>query len=121
MIDPYVRVTLLPSLLGTSAHTPSTLPSTRYSATFKLPDQHGVFTLLLAYKRATAPFYTFLEVKETVAVTPPRHDEWPRFIASAWPYYLSAAGTSAAFLAFVALWLSLAPGAGTAKGSAKRE
>ena len=36
---------------------------------------------------------------------PPRHDEYPRFLSAAWPYYAGAISTSAAFVIFVALWL----------------
>jgi oligosaccharyltransferase complex subunit beta len=40
-----------------------------------------------------------------VAVVPPRHDGYPRFLSAAWPYYAGAISTSAGFLLFAALWL----------------
>jgi oligosaccharyltransferase complex subunit beta len=40
-----------------------------------------------------------------VPVVPPRHDEYPRFLSVAWPYYTGAISTSVAFILFSALWL----------------
>jgi oligosaccharyltransferase complex subunit beta len=37
---------------------------------------------------------------------PPRHDEYPRFLSAAWPYYAGALSTSVAFLVFAALFLA---------------
>jgi oligosaccharyltransferase complex subunit beta len=46
-------------------------------------------------------------------VVPLRHDEYPRFIVGAYPFYAATVSTSAAFLVFCAAWLSLGPeGAG---------
>lgn len=39
-------------------------------------------------------------------VVPPRHDEYPRFLSAAWPYYVGALSTSAGFALFAALWLA---------------
>jgi hypothetical protein len=49
--------------------------------------------------------YTFLHSATTVPVVPPRHDGYPRFLSAAWPYYVGAISTSAAFVLFSALWL----------------
>lgn len=49
---------------------------------------------------------TYLESSTVVPVVPPRHDEYPRFLSAAWPYYAGAFSTSAAFVLFVALWLA---------------
>lgn len=59
--------------------------------------------------------WSFLESSQTVSVVPFRHDEYPRFIFGAWPYYLGAASTTVAFLVFGALWLRL-PREAVAKG-----
>ena len=40
-----------------------------------------------------------------MAVVPPRHDEYPRFLSAAWPYYVGAMSTSVGFLLFSAMWL----------------
>lgn len=49
---------------------------------------------------------TYLESSTTVAVVPPRHDGYPRFLSAAWPYYIGAMSTSVGFLIFSALWLA---------------
>ena len=49
----------------------------------------------------------FVEPLDDLDLTvPPRHDEYPRFLSAAWPYYAGAFSTSAAFILFVALWLA---------------
>lgn len=50
--------------------------------------------------------WSYLQSTTVVPVVPPRHDEYPRFLSPAWPYYAGAISTSAAFLAFCALWLA---------------
>jgi oligosaccharyltransferase complex subunit beta len=50
--------------------------------------------------------WTHLHSSTTVPVVPPRHDEYPRFLSAAWPYYTGAISTSVAFLLFSALWLA---------------
>lgn len=95
MLDPYLRLPL-----STIAHTPN---STRFSSRYVAPDAHGVFTLRVDYRRAG---WSFLNEKVVVSVTPLRHDEYPRFITGAIPYYTSAVGVSLSFVVFVAAWLS---------------
>lgn len=58
--------------------------------------------------------YTFLHTSTTVPVVPPRHDEYPRFLSAAWPYYAGAISSSVGFFVFSALWL-----AGDVKGEIK--
>lgn len=41
-----------------------------------------------------------------MAVVPPRHDGYPRFLSAAWPYYAGAVSTSVGFVLFVVVWLS---------------
>ena len=48
----------------------------------------------------------------TVPVVPPRHDEYPRFLSAAWPYYTGAISSSVGFVLFCAMWLG---GAGEEK------
>ena len=50
--------------------------------------------------------WTQLESTTVVPVVPPRHDEYPRFLSAAWPYYTGAISTSIAFVLFSALWLA---------------
>jgi oligosaccharyltransferase complex subunit beta len=75
MLDPHVRQFLKANAAGT------------YSLEFKLPDVYGVFTFRIAHQR---PGYTPLLVETRTPVRPLRHDEYERFIVSAFPYYASA-------------------------------
>ncbi|EPT06254.1 Dolichyl-diphosphooligosaccharide-protein glycosyltransferase [Fomitopsis schrenkii] len=93
MLDPHIRTALKP--------TPE--KPGEYSLTFRIPDRHGVFKFNVDYKRRG---WTYLQSTTVVPVVPPRHDEYPRFLSPAWPYYAGAISTSAAFLAFCALWLA---------------
>jgi oligosaccharyltransferase complex subunit beta len=49
--------------------------------------------------------WTHLYSATTVPVVPPRHDEYPRFLSAAWPYYTGAISTSVGFVLFCAMWL----------------
>ncbi|KAH9926096.1 dolichyl-diphosphooligosaccharide-protein glycosyltransferase [Fomitopsis serialis] len=93
MLDPHIRTALKP--------TPG-VPG-EYSLTFRVPDRHGVFKFNVDYKRKG---WSYLQSTTVVPVVPPRHDEYPRFLSPAWPYYAGTISTSAAFLAFCALWLA---------------
>lgn len=98
MLDPHVRL----PLRRTSAHGVSgTSDVAAHHAAFTIPDRHGVFTLRIDHRR---PGWTSLHEAKAIPVTPPRHDEYERFIAGALPYYGGAASVSALFLVFVALW-----------------
>ncbi|KAG6831210.1 hypothetical protein H0H92_012004 [Tricholoma furcatifolium] len=93
MLDPHIRTALLP-VSGTPG---------KYSVNFRAPDRHGVFKFVVDYKRKGL---TFLQSSTTVAVVPPRHDGYPRFLSAAWPYYTGAISTSIGFFLFSALWLA---------------
>ena len=71
MLDPYVRVNM-------------TGIGSKLEAQFKLPDQYGVFTFKVDYKRRGL---SHIHVSETVQVRPFRHDQYPRFLLVARPYY----------------------------------
>jgi len=75
MIDPYIRTTLKPDSQG------------QYIVTFILPDVYGVFTFKVEYKHRG---YSFLTSIIRVPVRPFKHNEYERFIDSAYPYYASA-------------------------------
>ncbi|CDZ97114.1 Oligosaccharyltransferase, beta subunit [Phaffia rhodozyma] len=98
MLDPHVRVDLLPVAAGAGARS----EGQEYSAEFKAPDRHGVFKFLVDYKRAG---WSFVHSSQTVSVVPFRHDEYPRFIQGAWPFYSGALSTVGAFVLFCVLWL----------------
>eukprot|EP01110_Echinostelium_bisporum_P011911 TRINITY_DN6025_c0_g1_i1.p1 TRINITY_DN6025_c0_g1~~TRINITY_DN6025_c0_g1_i1.p1 ORF type:complete len:427 (-),score=152.90 TRINITY_DN6025_c0_g1_i1:14-1294(-) len=75
MIDPYVRTNLTHDNNG------------KYSTSFKIPDVYGVYTFKVEYNR---PGYTPLLAIERAPVRPFRHDQYERFIPSAFPYYAGA-------------------------------
>lgn len=94
MLDPYIRTTL--DVAGTSA------TAARYSTTLKLPDHYGVFHFKVNYKR---PGLTSIEERQQVTIRHNRHDEYPRFLSAAWPYYTSTGTVILGFLVFSGLWL----------------
>jgi oligosaccharyltransferase complex subunit beta len=75
-LDPHIRITLKHS--NNSGH---------YIASFQIPDVYGVFSIKLNYTRLG---YTALFHVTTTPVRPFRHNEFERFIDSAYPYYASA-------------------------------
>jgi len=75
MLDPYVRTTLKSNGKG------------KFSSTFILPDVYGVFTFKVEYSRkGLSNVNSILRIP----VRPFRHNEYERFIESAYPYYASA-------------------------------
>lgn len=102
MLSPFHRLPLAPS----AAH--STPDAAAFTASFKLPDQHGIFNFKVNYKR---PFLTNVEEKNTVSVRHMAHDEWPRsyVISGAWPWIAGIGATVAGWLGFCALWMYSAP------------
>lgn len=100
MLSPFHRLNLVPSY--------TTPFSTVYSATFKLPDQHGIFNFFVDYRR---PFLTVVEEKNQVTVRHFAHDEWDRSwtISAAWPWIGGVTVTIIGWIAFVAVWLYSAP------------
>ncbi|KAI4110766.1 MAG: hypothetical protein LQ339_001042 [Xanthoria mediterranea] len=96
MLSPFHRLDLQPIS--------TTLNSTIFSATFRLPDQHGIFSFRVNYKR---PFLTNVDVKREVTVRHFAHDEWPRswMISAGWVWIAGIWVTILGWVAFVALWL----------------
>lgn len=108
MLSPFHRLTLQP--------TSQTANSTIFTASFRLPDQHGIFNFLVNYKR---PFLTNVFEKRTVTVRHFAHDEWPRsfVISGAYPWIAGIGVTVAGWLVFVAVWLWSKPEESKAKKS----
>lgn len=102
LLDPYLLLplTALPSIASSDLQT----LITPLTAAFALPQHHGVFTLAIDHRRAG---YNNLFKKIVVTVTPPRHDEYPRFIEGAWPWYVASGSTVVAFLGVVVVWLTI--------------
>lgn len=100
MLSPFHRLNLSP------AHTSP--DDAAYSASFTLPDQHGIFNFLVNYKR---PFLTNVEEKVTVTVRHMAHDEFERSydIVAAWPWVSGIGATVVGFLAFCAVFMYSKP------------
>ena len=100
MLSPFHRLNLTP--LSQTAN------STIFGASFKTPDQHGIFNFRINYRR---PFLTNVDEKRQVTVRHFAHDEWPRSwqISGAWVWIGGIWVTVVGWLAFVGLWLYSAP------------
>lgn len=112
MLDPHLRIPLKASATFESR----SITNRTYTATFRLPDRHGVFTLFVDHKRQGM---SWLENKLQMSITPLRHDEYERFIAGALPYYATAGSMLVAWLIFSALWLGLKDDDVSKKGKKK--
>ncbi|ODO07875.1 hypothetical protein I350_03456 [Cryptococcus amylolentus CBS 6273] len=112
MLDPFIRTAMVEDKNTTSAE------STTYQARFIAPDRHGVFKFVVEYWR---PGWSYIRTSTTASVVPLRHDQYPRFITGAWPYYIAAISTSVTFLAFCAIWVSLGEADRDVKGKKKAE
>ena len=86
MMDPYVRKTL--TCEGQSG---------LHKAAFVAPDSYGVFKFRVLYRRVG---FSVLHAETQVSIRPFKHDEYERFIFSAFPYYSSAISATVAFFVF---------------------
>ncbi|CAG8886537.1 unnamed protein product [Penicillium nalgiovense] len=100
MLSPFHRLTLEP--------THRTDTSTVFSSQFVTPDQHGIFSFRVNYKR---PFLTSIEEKHEVTNRHFAHDEYPRSwaITGGWVWIAGLWSVIGGFLAFVIVWLYSAP------------
>ncbi|MCJ1307937.1 oligosaccharyl transferase glycoprotein complex, beta subunit [Agyrium rufum] len=100
MLSPFHRLPLHPIR--------TTPNSSIFSTTFTLPDQHGIFSFRVNYKR---PFLTNLDVKREVTVRHFAHDEYPRswMISGGWVWIAGIWVTVLGWLGFVAVWLYSEP------------
>lgn len=96
MLSPYHRINLEPISQTTN--------STTFSTSFRLPDQHGIFSFRVNYKR---PLLTNIDVKREVTVRHFAHDEWPRSweISAGWVWIAGIWVTIVGWVAFVGIWL----------------
>ncbi|VEU21125.1 DEKNAAC102085 [Brettanomyces naardenensis] len=95
MLDPYYRLTLPFEEVRDSAV---------YGTVFEIPDQHGMFTFKVDYKRSGLSFV------EESTVVPVRHlanDEYPRSweITNSWVYMASIGAVIVAWLLFVLFYI----------------
>ncbi len=89
MLDPYIRKNF-------------TARGDYLEVQFKLPDHYGVFTFKVDYQRSGL---TFLKQTETVQVRPFRHDQYPRFLTVARPYYANIFSLMAATFVLTIVFL----------------
>lgn len=89
-IDPFVRTTMK-NKVG------------QLEAQFRIPDTYGIYKFVIDYNRVG---YTRLESETQVSVHPLRHNQYERFISSAFPYYLSSFSMMAGafLLSFIVLY-----------------
>jgi oligosaccharyltransferase complex subunit beta len=91
MLDAYVRKTMKSD------------PSTgKFVAEFTAPDSYGVFKFRVLYRRTG---YSVLHAETQVSIRPFKHNEYERFIFSAYPYYASAFSATIAFFVFSVFFL----------------
>ena len=92
MLNPYVRTQL--KLLSNNKPT--------YYLSFKAPDMWGVFKFIIDYKRLG---YSYIDVSSKMPLRPFRHNEFPRYLPAAYPYYASILVIFGAFFVFSVLFL----------------
>ena len=90
MLDPYVRKTMVHDGKG------------RFSVTFESPDTYGIFQFRVMYRRLG---YSTIHETTQVSLRPFKHDEYERFIPSAYPYYASAMSMMAGVFILSAMFL----------------
>jgi oligosaccharyltransferase complex subunit beta len=91
MLDPYHRLNL--------KHEKNSIT---HKVQFTVPDVYGIFTFRVEYHR---PGYTSIDLRQAVTVRPLRHNQYERFILSAYPYYAAAASMMFALPIFAVFFL----------------
>ena len=90
MMSPYIRLPLEDQGNGT------------FALDLVAPDVHGVFKFLVTYHR---PGYSNVDITEMAPIRPFRHDEYERFILTAYPYYASVFSMMVGFWVFGMMYL----------------
>ncbi|MCQ2815810.1 MAG: dolichyl-diphosphooligosaccharide--protein glycosyltransferase subunit [archaeon] len=73
-----------------------------YYVQFKAPEKFGVFKFVIDYKR---PGYSYIITETKVPLRPYYHNEYPRFLPCAYPYYLSVFISMFSFILFSVLFI----------------
>ncbi|KAI9342767.1 Dolichyl-diphosphooligosaccharide--protein glycosyltransferase subunit WBP1 [Zopfochytrium polystomum] len=96
MLDPYIRANITEYVVvpHVSGELGGSIRAGRFISRVKLPDVYGVFTFKVDYKRHGL---SWIEASETVAIHPFRHNEYPRFLSAAYPYYVNSFSMIAGF------------------------
>lgn len=105
MLDPYQRIDMVPlgpALSSPDIHTGDDIFI--YLANFTVPDQHGIFTFDLDYKRSGL---SFLSDQKVVTVRHLANDEFRRSwdIPNSWLYVASSALVTVAWFVFVVKYI----------------
>ncbi|EER12890.1 dolichyl-diphosphooligosaccharide-protein glycosyltransferase beta subunit, putative, partial [Perkinsus marinus ATCC 50983] len=92
MLDPHIRAFVLPDASNNGLHT----------LTFKAPDVYGIFKFVVNYNRLGL---NPLHIEEVAPLRNYKHNDYPRFLFCAYPYYASV--FVAAFGLFVIAFLMI--------------
>eukprot|EP00918_Siedleckia_nematoides_P057366 GHVU01125132.1.p1 GENE.GHVU01125132.1~~GHVU01125132.1.p1 ORF type:complete len:521 (+),score=99.31 GHVU01125132.1:34-1596(+) len=98
MLDPHLRLALRPDDDPTSG---------RFTARFKAPDVPGIFKFVLLYQR---PALSRIHIETLAPLRNFKHDDYPRFLRCAYPYYLSCTSVLGLLVVFAFYFLYLPPG-----------
>ena len=90
MLDPYIRQFL-------------EFTGTKHKLVFKAPDVYGIFKFKVDYKRRG---YNPIFVEQVAPVRNPWHNDYPRFLPCAYPYYASCFMTLGLVIIFAAVFLN---------------
>jgi len=106
-----LRFLQLPGSQGSTKSSSAHPTGTAYSNLSSTGDEKGTCILISILQMSLTDLpnvvrFSFLQTATTVPVVPPRHDQYPRFLSAAWPYYAGAISTSVGFFLFAALWLA---------------
>eukprot|EP01083_Nonionella_stella_P199215 730675_1 len=74
----------------------------KYTIDFMLPDVFGIYKFTIKYQRKG---WGYIEHEQLVSVRPFRHDEYQRFLPTAFPYYLGSASMIIGFALFTIVFL----------------
>eukprot|EP00483_Globobulimina_turgida_P012629 UN12652 len=73
-----------------------------YKIDFMLPDVFGIYKFTINYMRKG---WGYLFYEQLVSVRPFRHDEYDRFLTTAYPYYVGSASMIIGFAIFTLVFL----------------
>ncbi|KAM7457302.1 hypothetical protein BLSTO_01945 [Blastocystis sp. subtype 1] len=93
MLDPYVRKTLSYNATSNNGD---------YSTIIRAPDVYSIYKFRLFYQRQGV---SLINENTQVDIRPFKHNEFPRFILAAYPYYTAAIVVMLGFVLFVFVFL----------------
>ena len=86
MLDPYIRKRMQHTGNG------------HYELNVRAPDKYGIFKWVIEY---SAPGYSKVALEEVTPLRPLQHDQFPRFVLQAYPYYAALMSVSVGFFVVV--------------------